>query len=99
MGTPPKVSIGKGRGASPLPQTCAKPLECHPVLEVSPALYTRLHKTGYVSHVSRPQSCSTPKCINCTRAGCEDVAHSALSQECGVRAKWDAIARTKVAYC
>ncbi|GBP92816.1 hypothetical protein EVAR_57328_1 [Eumeta japonica] len=40
-----------------------------------------------------------PKCINCTRAGCEDVAHSALSQECGVRAKWDAIARTKVAYC
>ncbi|GBP91330.1 hypothetical protein EVAR_57747_1 [Eumeta japonica] len=34
----------------------------------------------YRSHVSRPQSCSTPKCINCTRAGCEDVAHSALSQ-------------------
>ncbi|GBP92223.1 hypothetical protein EVAR_84180_1 [Eumeta japonica] len=40
--------LGKGRGASPLPQTCAKPLECHPVLEVSPALYTRLIKTGYV---------------------------------------------------
>ncbi|GBP92805.1 Putative 115 kDa protein in type-1 retrotransposable element R1DM [Eumeta japonica] len=116
MGTPPKVSVGKGRGASPLPQTCAKPLECHPVLEVSPALYTRLIKPAtcmwgcsgdrfgtsrlwcsaravlvsaivrngaenkmtsartversYRSHVSRPQSCSTPKCINCTRAGC-----------------------------
>ncbi|GBP61695.1 hypothetical protein EVAR_43633_1 [Eumeta japonica] len=122
------------------------PLECHPVLEVSPALYTRLIKAGfvYVGLQRRPvwdqsplvqcsrclgfghskkycrelndkcahcggdhtgplcpgrKAAQPPKCINCTRAGCEDVAHSAFSQECGVRTKWDAIARTKVAYC
>ncbi|GBP64371.1 hypothetical protein EVAR_14940_1 [Eumeta japonica] len=28
-----------------------------------------------------------PKCINCTKAGCEDTAHGAFSSECGVRAK------------
>ncbi|GBP65864.1 hypothetical protein EVAR_85132_1 [Eumeta japonica] len=126
---------------------CARnPLECHPVLEVSPALYTRLIKAGfvYVGLQRRPvwdqsplvqcsrclgfghskkycreqndkcahcggdhtgplcpgrKAAQPPKCINCTRAGCEDVAHSAFSQECGVRTKWDAIARTKVAYC
>ncbi|GBO98768.1 hypothetical protein EVAR_252_1 [Eumeta japonica] len=121
-------------------------VECHPVLEVSPALYTRLIKAGfvYVGLQRRPvwdqsplvqcsrclgfghskkycreqndkcahcgsdhtgplcpgrKAAQSPKCINCTRACCEDVAHSAFSQECGVRAKWDAIARTKVAYC
>ncbi|GBP23615.1 hypothetical protein EVAR_80232_1 [Eumeta japonica] len=40
-----------------------------------------------------------PKCINCTRAGCEDTAHGAFSTECGVRAKWDGMVRSKVAYC
>ncbi|GBP96389.1 hypothetical protein EVAR_65719_1 [Eumeta japonica] len=39
----------------------------------------------------------SPRCINCTRAGCEDVAHRHSAR--GVRAKWDRIARTKVAYC
>ncbi|GBP96817.1 hypothetical protein EVAR_85574_1 [Eumeta japonica] len=40
-----------------------------------------------------------PKCVNCTKAGCEDTAHGAFSSECGVRAKWDDMARSKVAYC
>ncbi|GBO98996.1 hypothetical protein EVAR_70681_1 [Eumeta japonica] len=103
------------------------PLECHPVLEVSPALYTRLIKAGfvYVGLQRRPvwdqsplvqcsrclgfghskkycrelndkcahcggdhtgplcpgrKAAQPPKCINCTRAGCEDVALSAFSQ-------------------
>ncbi|GBP72811.1 hypothetical protein EVAR_40312_1 [Eumeta japonica] len=121
-------------------------LECHPVLEVSPELYHRLIKAGfvYVGLQRRPvwdQSplvqCSRclgyghgkrfckevsercahcggehtgitcrarkdgepPKCVNCTKAGCEDTAHGAFSSECGVRAKWDDMARSKVAYC
>ncbi|GBP26464.1 hypothetical protein EVAR_85966_1 [Eumeta japonica] len=34
-----------------------------------------------------------PKCINFTKAGSEDTAHGTFSSECGVRAKWDGIAR------
>ncbi|GBP97793.1 hypothetical protein EVAR_90926_1 [Eumeta japonica] len=49
MGTPPKVSIGeRSRRESATADVRETPLECHPVLEVSPALYTRLIKTGYV---------------------------------------------------
>ncbi|GBP35531.1 hypothetical protein EVAR_17392_1 [Eumeta japonica] len=29
------------------------------------------------------------KCINCTKAGREDIEHRAFSAECGVRHKWD----------
>ncbi|GBP97437.1 hypothetical protein EVAR_61143_1 [Eumeta japonica] len=120
-------------------------LECHPVLEVSPELYHRLIKAGFVYVGSKgarygtsPRWCSVravsdtdtasvlqrsvrevralrrgahwrnmpgpkgwraPKCVNCTKAGCEDTAHGAFSSECGVRAKWDDMARSKVAYC
>lgn len=39
------------------------------------------------------------RCINCTRAGLKDLGHDALGNECPTRAKWDAIARSRVQYC
>ncbi|GBP00732.1 hypothetical protein EVAR_76966_1 [Eumeta japonica] len=39
------------------------------------------------------------KCINCIKASREDTVHGAFSSECGVRPKWNEIARFKVAYC
>lgn len=43
-----------------------------------------------------------PRCINCTgRQGGhgEGEAHTAFSEECPVRRRWDSIARSRVAYC
>ena len=40
-----------------------------------------------------------PACRNCARAGIEDHAHNAFSNECLIRKKWDALARASVAYC
>lgn len=42
---------------------------------------------------------SAPSCINCTRNKRPDVEHNAFSETCSVRAKWDEIARSAVAYC
>ncbi|XP_050563632.1 uncharacterized protein LOC126910634 [Spodoptera frugiperda] len=42
-----------------------------------------------------------PACINCKtahRTG-EDLAHTAFSEECQERQKWDGIARSRVSYC
>ncbi|GBP78581.1 hypothetical protein EVAR_57149_1 [Eumeta japonica] len=104
-------------------------LECHPVLEVSPELYHRLIKAGFVyvglqrrpvwdqsplvqcsrclgyGHGKRyckevsercahcggehwrnmpgPKGWRAPKCVNCTKAGCEDTAHGAFSSSAG----------------
>ncbi|GBP92810.1 Putative 115 kDa protein in type-1 retrotransposable element R1DM [Eumeta japonica] len=44
MGTPPKVSIGERSRRESATADVRETLECHPVLEVSPALYTRLIK-------------------------------------------------------
>ncbi|GBP98227.1 hypothetical protein EVAR_62933_1 [Eumeta japonica] len=140
-----EVSIGKRSGQVCYRRRARNDLECHPVLEVSPELYHRLIKAGfvYVGLQRRPvwdQSplvqCSRclgyghgkrfckevsercahcggehtgvtcrarkdgepPKCVNCTKAGCEDTAHGAFSSECGVRAKWDDMARSKEPY-
>ncbi|KAL4707899.1 hypothetical protein ACJJTC_013690 [Scirpophaga incertulas] len=40
-----------------------------------------------------------PECRNCAKAGLEGTNHNAFSRECPVRARWDAIARSTVAYC
>lgn len=40
-----------------------------------------------------------PACRNCTRAKMADVEHNAFSDGCPVRRRWDAIARSTVAYC
>lgn len=40
-----------------------------------------------------------PKCKNCTKAGHEQSEHNAFSDECPTRKRWDAIARSTVAYC
>lgn len=40
-----------------------------------------------------------PTCSNCKHARHAVVEHSAFSQECPVRRKWDALARATIAYC
>ena len=42
-----------------------------------------------------------PVCINCVEAKTRDinVEHNAFSMECSERARWDAIARSKISYC
>lgn len=132
------------------------PHECHPVLEVSPALYKRLMETekiyiglqrrpvedqsplvqctkclgfGHTKAVCREQeeACSfcgethcwekcpsrlagkPPACKNCRLASKEAKQtgatptlappHVAFSYECPEKQKWDAIARSRVAYC
>lgn len=40
-----------------------------------------------------------PTCPNCVRAKHDKVDHSAFDRECPVRKKWDALARSAVAYC
>lgn len=42
-----------------------------------------------------------PLCINCAEAKTKgtDQNHNAFSMECSERARWDAIARSKIAYC
>ncbi|XP_063834856.1 uncharacterized protein LOC135084043 [Ostrinia nubilalis] len=39
-----------------------------------------------------------PSCRNCQRAKAEHVAHNAFSSDCPVRKRWDALARSTVAY-
>lgn len=40
-----------------------------------------------------------PKCKNCTKAGHEQSGHNAFGYECPTRKRWDAIARSTIAYC
>ncbi|XP_045505801.1 uncharacterized protein LOC123702170 [Colias croceus] len=40
-----------------------------------------------------------PQCINCTKAKKGSAEHSAFDRECFERKKWDALARSAVAYC
>lgn len=40
-----------------------------------------------------------PVCCNCTHAKMNKVDHSAFSQECTIRRKWEALARATIAYC
>lgn len=42
---------------------------------------------------------SAPTCKNCTRSGRDQTGHNAFDRECPVRQKWDALARSAVAYC
>lgn len=42
---------------------------------------------------------ATPACKNCSRAGRERTGHDAFDRDCPVRQKWDAIARSAIAYC
>ncbi|KAL4702891.1 hypothetical protein ACJJTC_012474 [Scirpophaga incertulas] len=42
---------------------------------------------------------TTPTCINCTRHKREKADHSAFSEICPIRRKWDELARQSVAYC
>lgn len=41
----------------------------------------------------------TPTCINCVKAKNKDTEHSAFSQECIIRKKWEELARASIAYC
>lgn len=38
-------------------------------------------------------------CVNCRRAKNKDDAHAVYSDDCPIRRKWDALARTTTAYC
>lgn len=40
-----------------------------------------------------------PACRNCLRASLGRVGHNAFSYECPVRKRWDALARSAIAYC
>lgn len=40
-----------------------------------------------------------PSCCNCRRAKIERVDHNAFSTDCPVRRKWEALARSTIAYC
>lgn len=40
-----------------------------------------------------------PSCCNCRSAKLDSTAHSAFSQECPIRRRWDALARASIAYC
>lgn len=40
-----------------------------------------------------------PSCRNCTLAKYEQTEHNAFSQICPVRKRWDALARSSIAYC
>lgn len=40
-----------------------------------------------------------PTCCNCAQAKLGHNEHNAFSQECAVRRRWDALARTTIAYC
>lgn len=42
---------------------------------------------------------SPPSCLNCKKANLEDKAHNTFNVMCPIRAKWDRLARAKVAYC
>lgn len=42
---------------------------------------------------------TTPVCCNCTRAKLDKTDHSAFSQECTIRRRWEALARSTIAYC
>lgn len=41
----------------------------------------------------------TPNCRNCSKARMENAGHNAFSGDCPTRQRWDALARTAVAYC
>ena len=40
-----------------------------------------------------------PRCLNCKKAGHDNLAHNAFDLDCPLRRRWDAIARSTVAYC
>jgi hypothetical protein len=40
-----------------------------------------------------------PSCTNCCAAKMRDVGHNAFDAVCPIRKRWDAIARSRVAYC
>lgn len=40
-----------------------------------------------------------PSCCNCQRAKIERTDHNAFSSDCPVRKKWEALARSTIAYC
>lgn len=42
---------------------------------------------------------TSPRCINCTEAKLETLAHNAFSEECPIRRRWDDVARATIAYC
>lgn len=40
-----------------------------------------------------------PSCCNCVKAKIDKTDHNAFNQECPIKKKWDALARSTVAYC
>lgn len=42
---------------------------------------------------------SAPTCRNCTKAKMDQAEHSAFSEDCPIRKRWDRLARSTVAYC
>lgn len=42
---------------------------------------------------------ATPSCVNCVKNKAVKIDHGAFSNECPVRRKWEALARSTVAYC
>lgn len=44
-------------------------------------------------------ACAPPSCCNCVRAKMDRTDHNAFSQDCPIKKKWDALARSSVAYC
>ncbi|XP_037301677.1 uncharacterized protein LOC119191919 [Manduca sexta] len=42
---------------------------------------------------------AAPTCCNCQKAKIADSGHNAFSQDCPVRKRWDALARSAIAYC
>ncbi|KOB72511.1 TRAS3 protein [Operophtera brumata] len=123
------------------------PLECHPVVELSPKIWECLTRVGKVhmgirrcpiddqsplvqctrclgyghtkaicraevdiccfcggEHTSRvcpvKEAAGPPTCSNCVKARRESyLAHTAFSEECPERQKWDSIARSRISYC
>ncbi|GBP88698.1 hypothetical protein EVAR_60634_1 [Eumeta japonica] len=71
----PRSQLGKVEARVRYRRRAKNPLECHPVLEVSPALYTRLIKAGhiYVGLQLRPVWNQSPL-VQCSR--CRGFGHN-----------------------
>ena len=102
-----KVYIGFGRctveDQSPLVQ-CAKCLgfgHTRTLCRATKELCSYCGEEHAGKTCQKRQNQETPRCANCVRSKREasDQAHTAYSQECQERLKWDGIARSRVQYC
>lgn len=57
------------------------------------------HCGGNHVYADCPKREEIPRCTNCERAKLDNTNHNTFNGVCPIRAKWDKIARSRVAYC